>query len=74
MRHTAEQQAVHARGVAVNAIETSQAEAIADPSMMAPAMMCAEGAARVLHAGQSPEAIETSRKVGSRARKPSSPD
>jgi hypothetical protein len=58
MRHTAGQQAVYARGVAANAIETSQAEAKADPSMMDNAVMRAEGAARVLHAGQPPEAVE----------------
>ncbi len=59
MRHAVGQQAVYSRGVAANAIETSQAEATADPAMMAPAVMRAEDAARVLHAGQPPEAVET---------------
>ncbi|MGH7289653.1 MAG: hypothetical protein ACREJT_00485, partial [Myxococcota bacterium] len=59
VRHVAGQQAVYSRGVAANAIETSQAEATADPAMMDNAVMRAEGGARVLHAGQPPEAVET---------------
>jgi len=57
-RHAVGQQAVYGRSVAASAIETSRAEATADPSMMVPAVMRAEGAARVLHAGQPPEAVE----------------
>jgi len=58
LRHSVGQQEVYSRGVAANAIETSRAEATADPSMMVPAVLRAEGAARVLHAGQPPEAVE----------------
>jgi hypothetical protein len=59
MRHTAAQQDVYSRGVATSAIETSRAEAIAAPATMDNAVMRAEGAARVLHADQPPEAVET---------------
>jgi hypothetical protein len=44
--------------VATAAIETSRAEAIADPTVMDNALFRAEGAARALHAGQPPEAVE----------------
>ena len=58
MRHTVEQQEVYSRGVATSSIEVARAEAIADPAMIDNAIYRAEGAARVLHAGQPPEAIE----------------
>jgi hypothetical protein len=58
VRHAVAQQEVYSRGVAATAIETSRAEAIADPSLMDNAVMRAEGAARVQHAGQPPAAIE----------------
>jgi len=58
-RHAVAQQEVYSRGVATKAIETSRAEAIADPSLMDHAVLRAEGAARALHAGQPPEAIES---------------
>jgi len=58
-RHAVAQQEVYGRGVAASAIETSRAEALADPAMMANAVMRAEGAARVLHAGQPPDAVES---------------
>ena len=59
MRHAAAQQEVYSRGVAASAIETSRAEAVADPANLANAVFRAEDAARVLHAGQPPEAVET---------------
>jgi hypothetical protein len=58
MRHTAEQQEVYARGVAAAAIETWRTEARTDPENLANAVLRAGDAARVLHVGQSPEAIE----------------
>jgi len=57
-RHAVAQQEVYSRGVATKAIETSRAEAIADPALMDNAVLRAEGAARALHAGQPPETIE----------------
>ncbi|MCW5736953.1 MAG: hypothetical protein KIS73_22700 [Enhydrobacter sp.] len=58
MRHTVEQQEVYSRGVATRSIQAARAEDIADPAMIDNAVYRAEGAARVLHVGQSPEAIE----------------
>ncbi|WP_428659345.1 hypothetical protein [Reyranella sp.] len=58
MRHTVDQQAAYSRSVAAAAIETSRAEAIADPTLLGNAVMRAEGAARALHAGQPPDIIE----------------
>jgi hypothetical protein len=57
-RHAAVQQEVYSRGVATAAIETSRAEAIADPTLMDNALFRAEGAARALYAGQPLEAVE----------------
>ncbi len=59
MRHVGEQQEVYSQSVATTAIETARAEAIADPANLESAVYRADGAARVLHAGQPPEAIET---------------
>jgi len=65
-RHVAGQQAIYARSVAANAIETSRAEAIADPANMDYAMMRAEGAARAYNRGQPPEIIDNAvREAGS---------
>jgi len=57
VRHSVAQQDVYSRGVASNAIATSRAQAIADPTTMDNAVLRAEGAARVVYAGQSPEAV-----------------
>jgi hypothetical protein len=58
-RHAVAQQEVYSRGVAASAIETSRAEAVADPALMDNAVFRAEGAARTQHAGQPPEAVES---------------
>jgi hypothetical protein len=63
--YVGEQQAAYARGVAAAAIETSQADAIADPPNMPNAVMRAEGAARAYNRGQPPEIVESeARKAG----------
>jgi hypothetical protein len=58
-RYVDEQQRVYARTVAANAIQTSRAEAVTNPANLTNAVMRAEDAARVVHAGQPPEVVET---------------
>jgi hypothetical protein len=58
-RYADEQQRVYARTVAANAIQTSRAEAVANPANLTNGVVRAEHAARVLYQGQAPEVVES---------------